>query len=196
MASPNTRRNEDADDNDLYTTPLAAMEALWENAPKVLKKANTITDPCFGLGDMSRFFSNKGKYVCGVDMYNYGGGFSQYNDETTYADFLQMESCNNDIEEEGVCVMNPPFTLTMEFVDKALTFWDDCFVFSRLNTLESKKRSVKFKSKEWPLRKVWVFSGRVSCPRGVDYETTANAVVYAWYWFDKDYEGEPTIGWV
>lgn len=195
MATANTKRNKDADDNDLYTTPLGALGALWEVAPKVLKRSKSITDPAFGLGDITRFFKEKGLYTVGNDLYNYGEDFSQWNDKTTYVNFLEEGIPVK--HDKKVMVVNPPFTLTAEFLDKSLEEgYTNIFMFNRLNTLESVKRSMKFKSKEWPLRKVWVFERRVSCPKGVNYENTANSVAYAWYWLDADYEGEPTLGWV
>lgn len=194
MAVACTKRNKDADDQDLYTTPLVALEKLWDNAPRYLKACHSITDPCFGLGDISKFLKAKGKYVEGIDLNNFGEDFSKNNDFTRYGNFLTMKK--EDLNSTDCIVMNPPFTLTMEFVDKSLEHWDNVFMFNRLVTLESLKRAAKFKSKEWPLRKVYIFSGRVSCPKGVTYEPTANAVPYAWFWLDKNYEGEPTITWI
>lgn len=195
MASPNTRRNSDADDNDLYTTPMEALDKLWENAPRILLNAKTISDPAFGLGDITRFFQSKGKTTIGNDLYNYGDDFSQWNDTTCYSDFLDTNKDNN-VFEGSVMVMNPPFTLTSEFLDKGLEVCDNILMFNRLTTIETLKRAAKFKSKEWPLRKMFVFSGRVSCPKGVNYDKTANATAFCWFWLDKGYEGEPTITWI
>lgn len=195
MASPNTRRNSDADDADLYTTPIEALEKLWDNAPRILLNAKTISDPAFGLGDITRFFKEKGKETVGNDLFNYGDDFSQWNDTTCYSDFLNTDE-NNNVFEGSVIVMNPPFTLTSEFLDKSLEVCDNVLMFNRLTTLESLKRAKKFKSKEWPLRKMFVFSGRVSCPKGINYAKTANATPFCWFWLDKGYEGEPTIAWI
>ena len=195
MATANTKRNKDADDNDLYTTPESALEALWEVAPKVLRNTKVVTDPCFGLGDITRFFQGKGKYTVGNDLHNYGEDFAQWNNETYYNNFLE-EDIESDCDKK-VLVINPPFTLTAEFLDRTLEDgYEHIFMFNRLTTLESVKRVVKFKSKEWPLRKVWVFERRVSCPKGINYENTANSVAYCWLWIDANYEGEPTLGWV
>ena len=116
MATANTKRNSDAADHDLYTTPLEALEGLWEVAPKVLKNAKYITDPCFGLGDITRFFGSKGIITTGNDLYNYGDSFSEGNRFTTYVNFL--EDSIPVVHDKKVLVMNPPFTYTSEFLDR------------------------------------------------------------------------------
>lgn len=194
MASPNSRRNKNADDKDLYTTSVESLNKLWENAPSVLRNCKEISDPSFGLGDITRFFQNKGKKTIGNDLHNYGDKFSQWNDVTCYSDFLDTDVDNNIFGD--IMVFNPPFTMTAEFLDKATKISTHLFMYNRLVTLESIKRAKKFKSGEWKLRKVFVFSNRQTCPRGVTYEKTANAVPYAWFWLDRDYDGAPTIDWI
>ena len=195
MATANTKRNKDADSNDLYTTSRQSLELLWDNAPRVLQRATTVVDNSFGLGDITRFFQEKGKKVHGYDLHNYGEGYASHLDKVTYGDFLEAEEQPR-LDTNHVMVFNPPFTLTYEFVNKSLKMCDNLFMFNRLNTLESIKRSEKFKSKEWPLKKVYIFSRRVSCPKGVHYEQSPNATAYAWFEFEVGYEGEPTICWL
>ena len=194
MATANTRRNKDADSSDLYTTSRDSLERFWYNAPRFLLKCKQITDNSFGLGDISKFMKEKGKIVVGYDLHNYGDEYAKHNDITEYGDFLEKDL--NFAHDTDAVVMNPPFSYTAEFIDKSLEKWDNIFMFNRLTTLESIKRSKKFKSGEWPLRRVYIFGGRVTCPKGTDYEPTANATVYAWFWLDKNYEGEPTLTWI
>lgn len=194
MATANTKRNKDAHRNDLYTTSKESLQLLWDNAPHVLKRATTVVDNSFGLGDITRFFKDKGKQVYGMDLVNYGDDYAIHLDGVTYGNFLEMEPRKFDLNH--VMVFNPPFTLTYEFINQSLLWCDNLFIFNRLNTLESIKRANKFKSKEWPLKKVYVFGKRVSCPKGEDYEQSPNATAYCWLEFQTGYEGEPTICWI
>jgi hypothetical protein len=194
LATANTKRNKDAHSNDLYTTSKESLQLLWENAPRILQRATTVVDNSFGLGDITRFFKDKGKKVRGMDLVNYGDEYAAHLDSVEYGDFL--DATPHKLSTETVMVFNPPFTLTYEFVNKSLQLCDNLFMFNRLNTLESIKRAEKFKSKEWPLKKVYIFSRRVSCPKGTDYEPSPNATAYAWYEFEVGYEGEPTICWI
>lgn len=194
MAVACTKRNKDADDSDLYTTSRESLERFWEKAPRFLLNCKSVTDNSFGLGDITKFLKEKGKYTVGYDINNYGESFAEHNDETLYRDFLTMPV--EDMTDTDCVFFNPPFTLTAEFVDKSLEKYSNCFMFNRLTTLESIKRSNKFKSGEWPLRKVWIYGGRVTCAKGTTYEKTANAVPYAMYWFDADHEGAATIDWI
>ncbi|AHK11441.1 DNA methyltransferase [Shewanella sp. phage 1/40] len=194
MATANTKRNKDAHSNDLYTTSNESLQLLWDNAPQELKRATTVVDNSFGLGDITRFFKDKGKTVHGFDLVNYGDSYAEHLDCVEYGDFLNATP--KTLDRNHVMVFNPPFTLTYEFIEQSLLWCDDLFIFNRLNTLESIKRANKFKSKEWPLKKVYVFGKRVSCPKGVEYEASPNATAYCWLHVQRGYEGEPILCWI
>lgn len=91
---------------------------------------------------------------------------------------------------------NPPFASTEDFVDKSLSLCSNLLMFNRATVLETKDRSKKHLSKEWPLKKFWSFGNRVSCTKGVDKKPTANAVWYGWFEYKTSYTGEPEIGWL
>jgi len=185
MASSNTDRRLDAHENDLYSTPVEGLKAM----ERFIKKGSRLLDPCAGLGDMSNHFKGLGHFVFTSDLYNYGAELG------IEIDFLKVNK--NDLPKNiDTVIMNPPFTLTLEFVDKALELYDHVVMFNRMSILEGQARGKKFTSKEWCLKHCDIFSYRVSCTKGVDREPTNNAVAYAVYEFDKSFKGTPTLGWI
>jgi predicted RNA methylase len=185
MATPNTKRNVDARADDLYTTPTEALEAIKEiyNGHLV---CSTVLDPCCGLGVISEMLREVGAgEITSVDLNDWGYG-------ETGIDFLTYQPKH----KFDYVVMNPPFKLTTEFVDKALDVTTRGVVmFNRLTTLESIGRSLKFVN-EWPLKEVHVFAKRVSCPEGPEMKPTANSVAYALFYFEHEWADCPKLKWI
>lgn len=187
MASPNTKRDVSKGGDDLYITPPVALESFYEQYRSVIDQFNVFLDPCDGLGAISNFLESKGKKVYRYDLVDYTGRL----DKVT--NFLELE----DIPEDVECIIfNPPFKLTKEFVDKALSLCSNLLMFNRMTTIESNGRASKFDSKEWDLKSMYQFGFRVSCPKGVidesgdiRLEPTANSVAYSWFEFDQNNMG-------
>lgn len=185
MASPNTNRRADAHENNLYITPIEGLRAM----EKFIPKGNRLYDPCAGLGDMANYFKGLNHFVFTSDLHSYGTELG------VEIDFLKVNK-NIMTAETDTIIINPPFTLTLEFVDKALELCDHVVMFNRMSVLEGQARGDKFTSKQWPLKHCDIFSYRVSCTKGVNREPTSNSVAYAVYEFDKRFLGNPTIGWI
>jgi hypothetical protein len=49
---------------------------------------------------------------------------------------------------------------------------------------------------EFPLKTVYQFSKRVSLYKGGVKMKNSGMIAYAWYVWDKDYVGKPTIEWI
>ena len=65
----------------------------------------------------------------------------------------------------------------------------------KLTFLEGQERRKLFE--RTPPRRIWVFSKRVSCAKNGDFERYGNgAVCYAWFVFEKGFNGTPTIHWI
>jgi hypothetical protein len=47
-----------------------------------------------------------------------------------------------------------------------------------------------------PLKKVWVFSKRLTMSKGGEKTKNSGMLAFAWFVFEHDYDGEPTIGWI
>ena len=190
MASSNTYKSGDVESNELYITPKAGIQALLDLVDPIRDKH--FFDPCAGLLDIANGFRRAGHDVLTNDLIDYGDMYRTDWKE----DFLTMDIKKGSHLSQSTVIMNPPFTLTSEFIDKALSFTDRILMFNRLTTLESLKRARKFKSGEWPLKRCNVFGYRVSCDKGVDREKSANSVAYAVFEFDKQYKGDPKLGWI
>ncbi len=188
MASPNTARKEVTSSNDLYNTPIEALEAAW--AAGIFDRFSDYHDPCNGLGEISNFLNSHGRKCTTADIVDYGNN-------AMIQDFLSSGRSLSKWAFMADCIIfNPPFLLTEEFIDHALTLCDHVIMFNRATVLETKDRSRKHNEKEWPLKTFYSMANRVSCTKGVDRETTANSVWYGWYVYDKNYKGNPEIKWL
>ncbi len=184
MASPNTKRDVSKGGDDLYITPPVALESFYEQYRSVIDQFQVFLDPCDGLGSISDFLESKGKKVYRYDLIDYRGKLDKE------VDFLTLESIPEDVE---CIIFNPPFKLTKEFIDKALSLHSNLLMFNRMTTIETNTRAKKLDSKEWDLKNMFQFGFRVSCPKGVlneqgevVLEPTANSVAYSWFEFDQN----------
>jgi len=189
MASVNTKRTQETEENDLYNTPSIALESFYDQYPEVFDDYYTYYDPCNGLGAISGFLESIGKEVYKADLVDYK------QKDVSLLNFLETETIPDDVE---CIIMNPPFKMTEEFVDKALSFNKPVIMFNRMVTIESKSRANKFKSGVWPLWNMWQFGFRVSCTKGVKKEPTANSVAYSWFEFRKMSKptGKTCLRWI
>ena len=53
-----------------------------------------------------------------------------------------------------------------------------------------------FQDKEFPLKTVYQFSKRVSLYKNGVKMKNSGMISYAWYVWDKNYVGKPTIEWI
>lgn len=189
MASANSKRNkkEEIEKNELYSTPHNAVEEFYQQYPEVFDKHKVFYDPCDGLGHISDFLESIGKKVYRRDIVDYRNKLDYK------GSFLGCDSIPDDVD---CIVMNPPFTMTEAFVDKALSLCPNLVMFNRMTTIESKSRSNKFHSGKWKLSNYYQFAFRVSCPKGVELEPSANSVAYGWLEFDNYCTHKPYLNWI
>lgn len=188
MASPCTKRDEKQSSNDLYTTPVEALDAIWPYMVKDLSIDDDILEPCAGMHDISDYLVKKGYCVHSNELYPVDG----YSYDST-VDFLDEN--NYHIGMYDVAIVNPPYNRATEFILKGFEHSSIQWHFLRLSFLEGQKRfDTLFNLGK--LSDVYIFTYRVSCPKGADREKTANSVCYAWYRFDKYYCGQPKLHWL
>jgi hypothetical protein len=189
VSSSNTKRNPESqiEKNELYNTPTIAMESLHSQYPSVLERFNVFYENSDGMGQISDYLESIGKKVYRADIVDYRGKLN------FKEDFLQREALPADVE---CIIMNPPFTLTEEFMDKSLSLCPNVIMFNRTSTIASIGRGKKFNSGEWPCTNMYQFSFRVSCPKGVEMEPTANSVDYAFYVFNRYAQGDTVLKWI
>lgn len=97
---------------------------------------------------------------------------------------------------------NPPYKYAKEFVLKALELVSTgrkVYMFLKLTFLEGKSRFKDLFSK-YPPKSIYVFSERVMCAKNGDFETMkaggGSAVAYAWFVWEKGWQGKTTIDWI
>lgn len=181
MASINTVRKNNDSPNDLYQTePLATESAIISGVFRGIKSA---WDCCDGLGGISDVLIDNG-------IEDYGDRGVQI------ADFLSLDK---PLYDTDCIVMNPPFKLTTEFMDKACRLSSKVIMFNRVSFLETVKRANKMQSGEWPLTDIYFHAYRVGCAKGTEGKY-GNAVFYAWYVFDRDKwestKHTPLVHWI
>ena len=166
---------------DFYATdPIAAewLEKIENLAPRIWECA------C-GEGHLAKVFEEHGHMVRATDLVQRSFG-------TGGVDFLQQE-----IKWDGDIVTNPPFKHAEQFVEHGLSLIPDgnkVCLFLKVQFLEGQRRKELFK--KYPPRTVWVSSSRIQCSRGGDFERfNASTVAYAWYVWEKGYQGNTIVKW-
>lgn len=169
-------------ERDYYATPSIAGEHLLKAYPKI----NNIWECSCGEGSLSAGLKKAGIVAMESDIVVRGYPCDEL-------DFLQAKDTHN-----GWIVINPPYSLALEFVEKALELANDgVAMFLRIQFLESQKRQRLFQNN--PPSFVYVYSKR--CPQcalnGVFANPTGNATTYCWFIWDKSIpKQEPIIRWV
>lgn len=165
-------------DNDFYPTPPEAVEALLS----VEDFDGEIWECACGDGAISNVLLANGHLVRSTDLIDRGYG------ETPH-DFLTSPYLSENI------ITNPPFKLAEKFVELALQRTTrKVAMLCKIQFLEGAKRKTMFQTT--PLKKVWVFSKRLTMTRNGEKMDNSGMMCFCWYIFEHDYVGEPTLGWL
>lgn len=165
---------------DFYPTPPHATEALLS----VEKFEGTILEPACGQGHISKVLKNNGYAVTSRDLLEYGYGEQGH-------DFLFFQQANS---FDNV-ITNPPYSMAKEFVEAALNVSrNKVAMLLKLSFLEGVTRQQFFK--ETPFKKIYVFSRRISLTRLGEPMVNKGMITFAWFIWDKQHKGEPTIDWI
>ena len=168
-------------DKDYYATEPAATEWLC----RLEQFSGPILEPSCGEGHMSEVLKAQGYEVVSRDLADRGYG--------EIADFLSPENT----EWGGDIVTNPPYAFAQQFVEKAMAIIPEgrkVAMFLKLTFLEGKGRAAMFKN--YPPRKVWVSRSRLKCAKNGHFENVGgSATAYAWFVWEKGYNGAPEVGW-
>ena len=174
-----SRNNGDREAEDFYPTPPYAVEELLK---REVFRGNIWECAC-GDGAISEVFKNKGFEVHSTDLIDRGYG--------TELNFLQSDFVADNI------ITNPPYKLALDFVLHAKKLSNKKIaMFLKTVWLESESRYEMFQNTEFPLKTVYQFSKRVSLYKGGVKMKNSGMIAYAWYVWDKDYVGKPTIEWI
>lgn len=172
----NSKRKE----NDFYATPKWAIEALLKREVFDGK----IWEPACGNGAICEVLKNSGYEVKSTDLVDRGYGERQI-------DFL------NTIENVDNIITNPPFSLCTEFVIKSkLSCNKKIAMFLKTTALEGVKRHKMWIDKDFPFARMYQFVNRVSFGKEEGTHKSGGMMAFAWFVWDKQHIGKPTIEWI
>jgi hypothetical protein len=168
----------DREENDFYATDPVAMKLLLE----IENISHNVWECACGEGHLAKVLVEKGYEVKATDLIDRGYGLGG-------VDFLkEKETFNGDI------ITNPPYRYAQEFIEHALELvpiGSKVIMFLKVQFLEGKKRRELYD--KYPPKRVWVSSSRLQC--GKNGVFSGSMVAYAWYVWEKGYQGSTTLKW-
>lgn len=170
-------------ENDYYATPREAIIKLLLRE----RFAGNVLEPACGEGHISKVLLGANfDEIISFDIVDRGYGEVE--------DFF-----NWDIRMDNI-ITNPPFKYFTEFAQHSLEIANrKVCLFGKLQALEGYGRTKFLMS--FPLRTVYVFRKRVNPMRNGE-ETDENGkkwastMAFAWYVWEKGYDGKPMIEWI
>lgn len=170
-------------ENDYYATHPDSTKALL----KVEEILYPALEPACGAGHIAKLL-DESKTDC-FDLVDRGYGIPD-------CDFLATDF----LGEYNTVITNPPFNLFTEFMVKGLKITKKKLImFGKLQALEGVKRAGIME--KTPLKTVYVFKKRQQ-PLRDGKETDNNGkklsstMAFAWFVWEKDYQGNPLIKWI
>lgn len=159
---------------DFYATPDYVTLALLERE----EFGDRILEPACGDGAISKLLKGT---ITSMDVIDRGCGTVQ-----DYFTYIPEESFD-------AVITNPPYSLALRFVEKALSDvkeYGKVAMLLKLVFLEGEERR-KFFQKS-PPKKVLVFSKRLV----FSGQTNTSMLCFAWFIWEKGFKGKTTIEWV
>lgn len=174
-----SRKNGDRPSGDFYPTPAYVVDALLEREEFV----GNIWEPACGEGHISKILINNGYEVISSDLIDRGYGSS--------SDFLLTQKSVDNI------ITNPPYSHALEFViHSKKCARKKIAMFLKTVFLESESRKLMFLDQEFPLKTMYQFSKRVTLYKNGYKLKNSGMISYAWFVWDRDFRGYPTIQWI
>jgi hypothetical protein len=168
--------------HDFYATDPKAIELLLK-----LESFENVWEPACGQGHLSEVLKKNNIHGRSSDLID-----RKYSDEIL--DFLAIDNLE---QWNGDIITNPPFKYAMQFVEKSLSLIPEgrkVAMFLRVQFLESKERKQFFKN--YPVKTVYIASGRIQCAMNGDFEKlgkTSSAACYCWFIWEKGFSGDTTL---
>lgn len=178
MAGHNLNNNRQKDD--FYPTPPEAIIPLLERE----KFEGEIWECACGDGAISKILKEYNYNVYSSDLVNRNYGEPNI-------DFLKSYRKTDNI------LTNPPFKLGIDFAYHSCQLArKKVALFSRINFLEGVARAKMFRLT--PIKKIYVFSRRITFTNPDSNKKThgGGMLAFAWYIWERGFEGKPTIDWI
>ena len=157
-----TNRGAERIDKDAYPTPLYSIFPLLAKID--FSKVKTFLEPCKGDGRILNLLPNNiEKYWCEI-----GEG----------KDYFE-----NNFKDIDLIITNPPFSISIEFLEKSLKEGKTVCYLQRVNWLGSKIRK-DFWNYNTP-DKMFVLSKRPNFLKELGIKGTGDATEYAWFIWDR-----------
>ena len=177
MANVSGNRNA----SDYYQTPYSLTEKLLNR--EYFDKNKTILEPCCGNGAILKVLKENNYKCYGYDI-----------NDNNHTDFLLQN------DKVPYIITNPPFRLAKEFILHMKEVVEEKFaLLLPLNYLHGKERfDIIWTDKQFPLYKVYVLTRYPMLTQDIreDGKYKTGMMVYAWYIWDKQYNGNPSIDWI
>lgn len=169
--------------HDYYATDPRALELLLAEEDF----SPVIWECACGEGHLSKVLEKHGFTVISTDLIYRGFG------NPKPLDFLKCDS-----KWDGDIITNPPYKYAKEFAEKALEVIQPgrkVAMFLKLTFLEGKSRKQFFLQN--PPKTVYVSSSRLICAMNGEFSKYhSSAVAYAWFVWEKGFQGDPVIKWI
>lgn len=163
------------EEGDYYATHPSMVERFISRVSDKYELGK-ILEPACGGGHISMVLEDYLFEVESSDLFDRGFGHTGVN-------FLERTELF-----EGSIITNPPYSLTDEFVRKAIEIQKGTGIIAMLFQLQwitAQKRAVF----EPYLSDIYILRGREGCGKNGDFSTVLRAINYAWFVFRKDFEG-------
>jgi hypothetical protein len=169
---------------DVYETPVVAVDTLLgaERLPA------HIWEPACGPGAIVSVLRERGFTVTATDL------TTELPDATSGVDFLMERHAPPGVE---AIVTNPPFKLAGKFVEHALKLVPLVVMLLRVQFLESAERGPLFD--RGVLARVRLFRDRLPMMHRDGWSgqrLERSPFLYAWYVFEREHQGPPTLHWL
>ncbi len=164
-----------------YETPRWAAERILD----VELLTRNVVDPCVGRGVLAEAAKARGYDVISQDVYDWG-----YADLSLLVDWTGHDSLPSHLYEEDFTVfLNPPFSLTCDFVRKCFQYGARKVVcFQRFSWFESQERRAFFE--KFPPSRIWLCGDRATCWRfDLDPESANTPTAHAWFVWERGHKG-------
>ncbi len=175
--------DDEREKRDFYATDPMTIEGLLQN-----ETFGKIWENACGNGHLSKELIKRGYKVFSSDIIK-----REFKCEEL--DFLNYNKKNLQVD----IITNPPYKFAMEWVEKSLDAIAEkrkLALFLKLTFLEGQKRRKLFD--KLPPKMVCVYSKRVQVAINGDPEMfkKSSAACYAWFIWEKGFEGNPIIKWI